>query len=490
MFYSDNKGSSLPIVLILITIMLLVAITVLSVVNFNTKTVDNIMHMDKALSIAEAGYNKYLYLLSHDVSFYKYGQNEGEGFIISEKYDSSINPEWDGFVKKYEPTVYKIGSNIIGYYQIELTPPTMNNPVLGIKSTGWTSEQDKRTIYVEVHRRAFTDYLMFENAIGESVPFSSKSEIKGPYFTNGDLYALRGATFYDTVGYAGKDKAPDAIFKKEGQPVKMDPLGLPTVNEELTKWAKEKIGGLTYVGETYILLNRNKLTIKPKDGERKENIPIPESGVIYVKDEEDKKRENGDVYISGVLDGRLTIISDGNIYICAKDPTIEIENQSEFDNAYNYQGVTYENQNIPTYDKRDITNISDDMLGLVTDKDIIILNRTKKWPRATGGDRRTINTTVNNIKIQAALYCNSVTVQDLEYISSKDYGQIKYLGSRVIKEDAATGKVDYNWWSERHVGYSSENVYDYRMQYEAPPHYVEPTNAGWEVMTWKEISSD
>ena len=176
---------------------------------------------------------------------------------------------------------------------------------------------------------------MFENAIGESVPFSSKSEIKGPYFTNGDLYALRGATFYDTVGYAGKDKAPDAIFKKEGQPVKMDPLGLPTVNEELTKWAKEKIGGLTYVGETYILLNRNKLTIKPKDGERKENIPIPESGVIYVKDEEDKKRENGDVYISGVLDGRLTIISDGNIYICAKDPTIEIENQSEFDNAYN-----------------------------------------------------------------------------------------------------------------------------------------------------------
>lgn len=475
--------------------MLLVAITVLSVVNFNTKTVDNIMHMDKALSIAEAGYNKYLYLLSHDVSFYKYGQNEGEGFIISEKYDSSINPEWDGFVKKYEPTVYKIGSNIIGYYQIELTPPTMNNPVLGIKSTGWTSEQDKRTIYVEVHRRAFTDYLMFENAIGESVPFSSKSKIKGPYFTNGDLYAFSGATFYDTVGYAGLNKAESGVvYKKEGQPVKMDPLGLPTVNEELTKWAKEKIGGLTYVGETYILLNRNKLTIKPKDGERKENIPIPESGVIYVKDEkdeEDKKRENGDVYISGVLDGRLTIISDGNIYICAKDPTIEIENQSEFDNAHNYQGVTYKNQNIPTYYKRNITNISDDMLGLVTDKDIIILNRSYDWPRATG-DRwwGNINTTVKNINIQAALYCNSVTVQDLEYISSKDYGQIKYLGSRVVKKDAATGIVKRNGIREEYYGYSSENVYDYRMQYEAPPHYVEPTNAGWEVMTWKEISSD
>lgn len=475
MSFNSERGSSLPIVLVLVAIMLILAVTLVSVVDFNTKTVLNISNHETALHIAEAGYNKYLYMLNNNTYFYKDGENQQEGFIIKERYKSSDNPEWDGYVKAYEPVAYESGNKIIGYYQITITPPTADTPVLGIQSTGWTDNKEaKRTIYVEVHKRTFTDYVLFENNEHESVPFSSDSKIKGPYFTNGDLYALAGAEFFDDVGYVGRNRASGAIFRKEGQPVKMNPMGLPTINENLTKWGRTENGGYTYNKETYILLNEDRMNVRLKGEERQTDVPYPKSGVIYV---------NGDVYISGVLDGRLTIIAEKNIYICAKDPTIEVSTQRDYNQLYNYRGITYKNQNIPVYNKKDVPNSSDDMLGLVAKENIIIHNRTHKWPQATKGN---INTTVENIQVQAALYCNSVTVQDLDYISYKDWGQIKYLGSRVVKQDGATGITSMG----RNYGYSSDNLYDYRMQYEAPPHFVEPTNAGWEVVTWKEVHNN
>jgi len=480
MFDGNIKGSSLPIVLVLLAIMLILVITLVSVVDFDTKTAENIIDHEIALDVAEAGFNKYLYMLNNNTYFYKDGENEEEGFIIKERYSGADNPEWNGYVKTYEPVVYKSGNRILGYFEITITPPAIGTPVLGIQSTGWTADRKaKRTIYVEVHKRTFTDYLLFENSKNESVPFSSQSKIKGPYFTNGDLHALSGAEFFDTVGYAGRNRATGAIFRKEGQPVKMNPLGLPTINENLTKWARAENGGYTFNKDTYILLNENKMNIRLKDETRQTNVPYPESGVIYVK---------GDVYISGVLDGRLTIISEKNIYICAKDPTVEeVSTQKQYDQLDNYRGVTYKNQNIPVYNNMNVINPSDDMLGLVAKENIIIHNRTNKWPQASKGS---INTTVKDIQIQGALYCNSVTVQDFDYITNTDYGQIKYLGSRVVKEDSATGIVTQTIWGPKYGGYSSDNIYDYRMQYEAPPHFVEPVNAGWEVVTWKEINNN
>ena len=50
----------------------------------------------------------------------------------------------------------------------------------------------------------------------------------------------------------------------------------------------------------------------------------------------------------------------------------------QYNEAYNYQGITYASgdESIPTYENKNPANISDDMLGLVTDNDIIIHNRT------------------------------------------------------------------------------------------------------------------
>ena len=478
---TDQKGIVLPIVLVLIAIMLLLGITVVSVINYDSKTIYSLNSSEQALHIAEAGYNKYLWLLNNDTYFYKFGENEDEGFRIESTYVASENQEWAGYTKAYEKTAYSSGNKLIGYFKVEVTPPTISNPVVGVKSTGWTADSSAyRTIYVEIHKRMFTNYVIFENGEGKGVYFSSDSRIKGPYFSNGDLLAYSGAKFFDFVGYVKNKDVKGVDFAKE--PVKMSRLQMPATNSELTVWGYPDNGGYTYTGRTYILLDNKTLKIRQSDGTLSDNVSHPESGVIYIKSD---INDRGDLYISGVLDGRLTIIAEGDIYICAKDPTDNTirNNQKEYNEAYNYQGITYASgdESIPTYENKNPANISDDMLGLVTDNDIIIHNRTNNWPVANDGS---VFTAVENLKIQAALYCRTVRMQDLNYFkrNNKNLKQIKYIGSMVVRYPSATGFTNGS-------GYSSDNQFDYRMSYDAPPHFTEPVNSGWEVKSWREVSS-
>lgn len=486
---TDHKGIALPIVLVLVAIMLLLAITIVSVIDNDSKTVNVLNDSEEALHIAEAGYNKYLWLLNNDTYFYQFGESKEDGFQIESTYDGEEYPQWDGYTKAYKEMEYRSGNALLGYFKIEIIPPTVDNPVVGVKSTGRTADgESQRTIYVENHKRAFTNHVLFENGEGEGIPFSSESKIKGPYYTNGDLLAFPGAEFFDSVGYVGEMDADGAIFAKE--PLKMSPLQMPATNVDLTKWGNPDIGGYTYTGMTSILLNGKTMKIRQRDGTLLENVTHPESGVIYIQS---IRNSRGDLYISGVLDGRLTIIADGDIYICAKDPTENtIGNSSyRYRNAHNYQGITYTNQNIPIYNHKDLDNISDDMLGLVTDNDIIIHNFSNNWPVAcTHVGRNTIFTAVENLKIQAALYCRTIKMQYLDYFRWYDInlGQIHYTGSRVTRYTSATGYVTYYHGHENHTGYSSDSCFDYRMSYDAPPHFTEPINSGWEVKSWREIS--
>ena len=37
-------------------------------------------------------------------------------------------------------------------------------------------------------------------------------------------------------------------------------------------------------------------------------------------------------------------------------------------------------------------------------------------------------------------------------------------------------------------GYDKNYSHDPRMLYTSPPHYIEPSNTGWQAMQWREIS--
>ena len=512
----SNKGASLPLVLALIAVMMLVAIAVIAIVSQDMTAISRMNVSEQALHIAEAGYNQYLWLLNDDSMFYRDGENPELGFIIQERYGDDEHEEWDGLTKTYQPVKYYNNGEEVGSFQIRIIPPTVNNPVVGGESAGWSKDSTvKRAVFVEIHKRQFTNYVLFDSAEGDSEEIRTGSHMKGPYFTNGDLVAQRNAVFHDTVGYAGRNLGSQATYLLPQQPVQMERLQKPSSNDELIQWADPEAGGMTYTGRTSILLNGTKLKVLTSDGTLLTDVSHPPNGVIHV---------TGDLFISGVLDGRLTIIAGGNIYVCAKDPTDQTigSSQARYDDAHDYGGITYANRNIPHLDNGKSTlNMSDDMLGLVTDKDIIIHTIASTWPApSTSLSNLNIVTVQKDIDIQAALYCNTVKVYEVDWNSMNFFDfilalltnsnpiihyfsegfsldQIHYLGSRTVGENTSPGtyyewEFDFLWWHETIVidwAYSSENLFDYRMLYEAPPHFVQPANSGWEVKSWKEVQA-
>ncbi|MDZ7672730.1 MAG: hypothetical protein U5K53_07870 [Halanaerobiales bacterium] len=101
--------------------------------------------------------------------------------------------------------------------------------------------------------------------------------------------------------------------------LKVSPLEFPNSNSDLKTWA-ESPGGYYYQGRTCILLNGDRLLIRNQDNPI-EDRPLPSNGVIYVdnlNNEMDKwDLDSGNIFISGELNGSLTIAAQNTIYITA-----------------------------------------------------------------------------------------------------------------------------------------------------------------------------
>lgn len=142
-------------------------------------------------------------------------------------------------------------------------------------------------------------------------------------------------------------------------------------------------------------------------------IPISDikNGVIYVDDNTSATGgkwdiNTGNVFISGTLDGRLTIAAKRNIYITGSDPT-------DYNNPcspYSDGGIFYKNTNF---------NLSDDMLGLIANEYIYIL--TQYWPWDSDSYYRRVNDVApQNITIHAAVFA-----------INKSFGVERYDSNRV-----------------------------------------------------------
>ena len=161
---------------------------------------------------------------------------------------------------------------------------------------------------------------------GRTVYWGTGEHIWGPLFTNGTLRTSGVPVFHDEASY-GTAYSPSGgppNFMIPGQPELQKKLVFPSSNSTLKNWSD--MDGYSYTGTTCIFLNADpgdddhqsttvsKLEIKIPTGlklllPREQFSP---NGVIYV---------NGDLFISGILDGNLTILAEKNIYLCAKDPT-------------------------------------------------------------------------------------------------------------------------------------------------------------------------
>ena len=418
----DNRGITIPLVLIVLVLASIFGFSSLFVMN--TQTRFNIVDYasKKALEYAEAGYNKYLWHLNDQPDFY----------IVDKAKSNDDKSKIEGKDMPFQD----------GFYRLEITKPEDTDRFVTIKSTGWTNNNPdiRRTIEAKVRKKQFVHHVYVSNSDGDSIWWTIGDESHGPYHTNGDLLIEKKPIFYDTVSYSGKcyrnngynwrgyivkkelitdeDKKnnteyyyPDFKVKTPQQPQKVDKLEFPKTNEDLRKWAEKD--NMVFYGRTCIHLEGENIKIRNgKDSAITYSLSSIKNKVIYIDKAEGGGTgkfdlKSGNIFISGELKGVLTIAAANNIYITYSDPTNWYDYDSNNmkdknkkpnqppelykwsnNNTYGYPekgGIKYKNTTFtasykPTGKDYWIREANGkDMLGLVANNDILILHYG--WPK-------------------------------------------------------------------------------------------------------------
>ncbi len=468
---NNQRGIALPIVLAILVIITLLGFTAMSLSENQTLMVNRHQQSEKALYYAEAGVHRYINLLNDDRDFYKNEANDN----------------------LFENIAFESG-----YYSLTIIRPTDDNPVITIQSKGWTAKnpQISRTIEVSIHKRGFAQNLFVTNSEksgNDEIWWVRGDVVDGPLHTNGNI-SIDGTAGTGTVGpifkgpvtYSGeltlKKGSEDFVM---GNPEKVGPLIFPnhrTLHEKFEKIAEDD--NSLYEGRTCIYLDGDNLKIRNKD-KNIETREIPSNQVIYVKGGNGDKwaNETANVFISGELEGRLTIVAENDIYLTTWDPTNwtapKKSGKKHIPLGTPTKGITYKNYNINTNNIAEIN----DMLGLVAAKNVLILHYG--WPKAGGvGHSSNYDVGPKNITIHAAILALGHSFGYERHNEGEKEGILTILGSITqIKR----GPVGVFSSGKSTTGYSKNYSHDTRMLHDMPPHFLEPMNSGWEIREWKEI---
>ncbi len=389
----------------------------------------------RSFYVAESGINNYLWKMNQNENYYK----------------TTVDPAELDWVEHSG-----------GHYSLKVTETT-TSPGAIIESTGRmlqkqgaTTATVLRTIKVRIQKRSFVRYLYFtdfETSEGSGNPiwFVSGDVIRGPVHTN-DVLNINGDPVFEgkvtTSRTINEAAGSDPVFQ-QGFEENVPPMEIPSTNQELKTWAQDD--GYYYYGETEIELAGSNLVITNSDPQSTGPTGIsslPNNGVVYVDGQALGKftATNGDVYIEGSFSGKLTIGARNNIYIT--------------------DDILYDD---PTQD----------MLGLIAENYVHV----NHW------DRNDIDVAPFNIEINAAVFAinHSFGYEDPGYNGGNNMrGTLTVKGAIVQRFRGSVG----SFWSSsgaKASGYTKDYQYDERMLYEQPPHFIEPLNAGFEIVNWDQI---
>lgn len=458
---SRKKGIVMPTVVAVVAIVTLLGFTAAFLVESDTKMGNRYSSREKALHFAEAGLNKYLWHLNKDYKYYErttFGSDE------------------------LEPGVATAFQN--GHYYVEVDAPTTTVPVVTIRATGWpdSDPSSKVTVEAQVHKKQFVQQIYCSNVertpSGQTVWWITGDNVYGPLHTNGQLNIDGSPAFHDKATYSGADPqitwGSSPSFAIEGDPEKVAQLAFPASNSQLKIQAQ--LNGYYFDGRTCIMLNGSQIKIRHRNG-NVETRSLPPNGVIYVDGTSGSKWDlaAGNAFVSGTLDGRLTIAAAKDIYITHRDPT-----NTTYSAATPTGGLVYQNTDFTGDD------MTDDMLGLIANGYVRILHYD--WPRTTSPYYSSVGDVApQNITIHAAIFALNWAFEYESYSSGSLKGTITMVGSMTQNYRGAVGT--FYLGGGRVTGYLKSYHHDPRMAYDTPPHFLEPVNAGWEIISWKETAS-
>ncbi len=432
-FILDEKGFfSTAIVVSILAMASIMSIALLLTTNVDVSNTKQDELVQKSLYIAEAGINNYLWKMNQDENYYK----------------TTVDPAQKGWV------TYQDGSYSLSVTQTPSRPGVIlesTGRIVNVQSGGST-DTVSRKVKVRIQKKSFVHYLYFTDyetveGTGDNIWFITGDIIRGPLHTN-DGISIDGSPIFK-----GKVTTSRTIYKKsgsnpdfqQGYEENVQPLEIPTTNQELKTWAL--VNGYYYYGQTTIsflssgslnITNNNSLSTGPTG-----IVSMPSNGVIYIDGQAGSKfnSTNGDAYVSGTLAGKLTIGTKNNIYIT--------------------DNVLYNDPN-------------SDVLGLIAENYVFINHRDKY-----GND-----VAPTNIEIDAAVFAinHSFGYEDYAYDVK---GTLTVKGAIAQRYRGPVGT--FYWSGTKASGYSKNYWYDERMLYTQPPHFIEPLNSGFEVIDWNEL---
>jgi len=502
----NQKGATMVIVLMLLVLLVILGFSAISMADNQTKRVSWHQQREQALQYAEAGIHRYMAELSKDPNFYKTQASTNMQNI---------------------DTVYQDG-----YFKIVCTQPSIADPYINVTSTGWhkNSANIKRTITAKLQKKDLLQNAATTNTGSDVFWYTNRymrgDVIYGPLHINGNLvvsgkvgddYADGGPLFYDKVTYSGNyiiepgswfasdTKWFNPVYNTvdgEVKPEKVPRTGMPSMNEDLRAQADEDY---VFQGRTCIYIDGSTLYIRNKGGSRT-STSLPSNGIIYVRGNTGNNKwglNTANVFVSGKLNGRLTIAAENDIYITATDPTAW-DTPNAASTPASSGGVTYydlNNQTITADNRNTLITGCDDMLGLIANRNVRILHYY--WPKADGytngwGSPSERDVAPNNLNIHAAICAVTGSFEYEEHRDGPKKGTLTVLGSVIQNRTGplsgySVNLVDLDSFTnitdplhDRLSGYGRIFMHDPRMMYESPPSFMGPNNSGWEIIEWHE----
>jgi hypothetical protein len=454
-----QAGGTLPVVMILVCIMLILVLSVLQIGGLDAGLVRHQVTRSQALYLAEGGLEK--------------GQTWLEAQMDVAAGADTLYPFGS------DPSQFA-GGTVLHW----VVPQPGGDGVFTIVSEATVGTETRR-LEADVHAGVFSDFLYFTNTEhmpggGNPMWFSTGDVIDGPLFTNDQISVCGDPRFLSGVssGYAGpgdKNQNHNAAFyyhngtgnnaiesMAESNPPYDNPyfaegyqLGsnwvvYPRLPSVFDFRAMSRDDGIDLTGNYEIVLGRtNPTNGQPmygyvsyrKTGSAWTDVLISSTnGIMFV---------NGGVTVQGVLDGELTIVTNGNIEIVDDVRYLGSDANGPIDGC-------------------------DDMLGLLSGTDIVIADNAANQ---------------NDCVVHAAMMalCNSLCVSNWNTGSPR--GNLTLYGSII---QSFRGSVGTATFVDDEVvvltGYAKDYHYDWRLQGAYPPGFYRFLKTGqFKRIAWREI---
>ncbi len=207
-----------------------------------------------------------------------------------------------------------------------------------------TVEGSKRMIFLDgIHQESWAKYALWYNSGPGAIWIKSGETFDGPVHANTYIY-LQGdpvfnAAVSSTRGTWGTGSDTSSVSFNQGYQLNADTQSMASVNfNSMLAKASVVVTGLTSI----TFSGTNMVIANARSGWTANAMAIPPNGLVYVRDAASGSSKY-DVYLGGTLDGRLSIVTERDIYIT----------------------------NHLTYAVHP-TNNSDDALGLIAQRDVIV----------------------------------------------------------------------------------------------------------------------